>query len=493
MKFIKTVWLTLFLCAGAPVAYAQIATPFIIYDTVELAEPVACECGRIRNLAIVVAPINDLLLRDGGFFSGRAQALNVAEWNLAGHAAAGLRRALSPRYEIKDVSHDPALLAKAASGRWSDIQTYLRGLPRDGLDAILVMEPAQARPAPRGLSLRRRLGFANFALRLVDANSLEILAFSTFRVRTGPDRPATFPQVVLEPEKAIPDSPPYTPEQQATMREVSQNLLDVSIWETLRSMKVEAKLPDAIPRIPVPTERDPFKDYKNVAIISVIGNDYQLVHESAFRTLPRKTIVSRPDWAMDARVEQRAAEALSKRFTIKSASVDRAALTQTGKGRLDYNIELDMSALPMREDIDLYVIFAKADIRLFSLYAGGSGLGVMRHITLLPDVTRLYAIFGMIVVDAHTGKVVTTRLAAPPAGNDNPVPAVSVNAALWPEGAGEAPARISEADILKLQAPSLAYLDQVVDETILRVGILGEMRMGDEKSLLPAPKPITRR
>jgi len=183
-------------------------------------------------------------------------------------------------------------------------------------------------------------------------------------------------------------------------------------------------------------DADEYANIHTVAVASGVGDAYVLYNKGLTIFDTTKEEVPIADWGIDQWLEDSLKQALSPRFVVKTASVDRALLA-----RCD-DLDQCLAALPRRQDLDAYVIAIKREI----MGPGGSeyylrGLGQLHSGGPFGlHFEEIYAAYEIVVVDARTGRYIDSGSARMPGGSlfstNEPIVG-DLPASVWPGTAAQ--------------------------------------------------------
>jgi hypothetical protein len=482
-RILKTRWLffalsILFAAAGA--AQAQF-----------LALPAATkgDYGAIHSVAVISAIGDKATLSFGNFWGNSSKELPIQDWNIDALVETRLRQYLSGRFSFKDILYDRAALAKIPNTPFSfsssQFQDFLKSLPPAQVDAYIIVRPDLEYKSPGvaglGLTNADNLGqamtpnvWANYEIDIVDAHSLKTIAYAGSRLRLRDNALAGFAGAPVTALRVDGDFE-LTDAQAKILHGSIVTLVNLSLVETLRALDTGVELPSSSARtlVPIPPDRDPYKAYKNVAVVSALGDTITLNHRGVGALLSMDTVsLPEPDWHLDALVEARARLALAKRFQIVEPNVDRQAFAHVApwddkSGRFSP----DFPGLKPDPAIDLYVVFVNVN-SFIMIGQKAKGVGVFNLYPILnvnPETTSVFAHYGVIAIDAKTMKYIAAVVATASPDNASADPRQTIDNADWPEP----PAQITAAQNAAIQDKVVAVLDNSIDESLLELALLG--------------------
>jgi hypothetical protein len=379
------------------------------------------------------------------------------------------------------------------------------------LDFFLIIRPALQGPGIQGMALENMgdddapVVWANYEIDLVDPHNGDpvAIAYSRAKLRDGH---VTFSGMAAPDALHVGDNAQPTAEQMPLLHRTANSLVSVSLVETLRALNMGDNLPPVGARtmLPVPPDNNSYKNYKRVAVVSALGDTLSLHHIGGTIFSQSDYQTNEPDWRLDNMVEDQAKTALARAFQIVEPTVDRAAFANAMIWNDDGKLTPNFPGLKPDPEVDLYVVFVKRDAHTYAFnMAKLKGLGVFdrRPITAEPDVTAAFAHFGVAIIDAHTMKMIAASpgVVAPakaflmPATSYpyqflisawvDPEPFEEVGTDNWPAN----PPAMSADQTSAIHTKMLNVLNDSVDETLLRLGILGVVPV--EGASLGAPTP----
>lgn len=451
--------------------------------------------SRIHTVAVVSALGTSLTLTNDHFMGPVSRSVNIDDWKVDDEMTRLVRGYLGDRFAVKDVPYDRAALAAIPNGKMdtdtTPITAYLGKLPADGVDAFIVIRPNldYHEPGVIGLALEngsdmtgsRPIVWANYEMDIVDARTLKVIGHAASRVRLREGEPDSFSGLIASGNTLVlKDDEALDATKRDTLHAYVSRLLNASAVETLRALQIGVALPEAGARkmIPIPADKDPWAKFSTVAVYSAVGDTLDCEHlgGTIFSTSSAK--LSEPDWDMDGLLERQAKAALSKRFKIVDAPVDRAALAgatlQDASGKV-------APAFPgiTAGGADLYVVLVKVKVPVFTRF-DGEGFGVWNHTPIGGENTAVFAHYAITVLDGHTLKLLAARTAVTSPDHTDPHPLTWVDNALWP---GDPPA-LTQTQATRIANALDDLVDDTVPETMLRLALTGQMVSGD-----PPPAP----
>lgn len=474
----------LFSIAAVAPAAAQIFVPIYI-PAAKLNEPKIPDISGIHTVAVISTLGNSLEMSTNHFWLADDKDIDIRSWRINDQIKSRMEQYLSPRFTFKDVAFDSTKLApepSALTDRPENISSFIQTLPKDVVDAYIIVRPAKiANNAPgfNGLALQNGGAFgadanpivwANFQILLVDARTSQILTKVYSRVRYRDNEPPSFPGIIAPNVLKLTKNVDLSSEQMTVLHDTVSDLLRVSIVETLRSAALSTTLPSATqPRVlvPIPNDQNPYRPYQTVAVVSVLGDEVFLERAGSIFEATSATM-SRPDWHIDEIIEDRAKTDLAKYFTIVPPEIDRAALSRavmwndSGK---------EVASFPgLKPGPDLYVVFVNAKFRTRKFW-WGKGVGVLQNHTasLFQVGTWVTGHFAMAAIDAKSGKVIYAQTVAASPDRIADTPQADIGEANWAPDA----AALTPQQAINIQVAMKDILENGVDETLLQSGLFG--------------------
>jgi hypothetical protein len=194
----------------------------------------------IHKVAVLSAIGMRFDLQDQGALETKNGTLDVAAWRLDDKVEAAVRRELGGRFTFADVPYERAKLAplRADTQHLASFEAFLKSVPAAGVDAFIVVRPE----ADGGLALqtatsRNTILWTSFEIDVVDAHSLKVIAKSTARVNPPQASHPNFPGLVVGKEFQLDRSLAVSSEKQEKLRFLTEELLNVTLAETIRSLR----------------------------------------------------------------------------------------------------------------------------------------------------------------------------------------------------------------------------------------------------------------
>ncbi len=439
----------------------------------------------IHTVAVISALGSQITMRNNHFIAPKEHALDIQSWKLDDEIAARLKQYLSPRFEFKDVSFDRAALAKIPDGQWdglfSGFTDFLKTLPHEQVDAYIVVRKGLAYQAPgiEGLGLENGSAFGdatpvvwtNYGIDIIDGKTGKQIGQAYSRVRLRDNTPPSFCGIFASPALKVGDDFNLSDNQLQLLHGTVSTMLNLSIVETLRALNIGVDLPPAGARtmVPIDPEKNPYKNYKNVAVVSALGKQFDVEH-AGFSVLNHSTYPALDTgWDLDAHIEQQARTLLSQHFSVVEPNADRAAFEKTVLWNEDGKFAPVLAGLNPDPNIDLYVVFVPLRRPVWGVYKT-TGLGVFNKTGLGTEGTYIFAHYAVAVIDAHTMKVLFARNAIMSPDHASPDPQQILDKEFWPSAS---PPVFSPEQMTKFHDTITDILDNSVNETLLQMFLLG--------------------
>lgn len=475
----------LFLCLTAGPAMAGVVMIPIIVPMPPPTVPQADSGGydNVHTVAVVSSLGASMTLQYHDFWGEHSKPFDISTWDVDGKVEALLKQYLDGRFAFKDVAYDKAKLAAIPNGPFvnteADVSKYLRGLDNDGVDAFLVVRPDlnQQLPGTEGIGLDNGGAFndplpvewANYEVEFFDAHSYKKIAsaYSRLSLRKG-EKPSFAGIVTTDILKLDRDLEPK-PEQVTVLKIVTDQLVTKSLIETLRVMDLGVALPEPGARqlVPIPADKMPYAKIKTVAVASNIGDafDFEYIATIFDRTTHATPV---PNWQIDKNADDEARTTLAKHFTVVDANVDLAAFANAQVLDKDGKFDPKFPGLTARDDVDAYVLLIKYRAPVWEKIEG-EGVGLFQN--EVANVTAVFAKYAVLLVDAHTLKVVVSRSAVTSPNYLQPEPFVPIDDKLWPKNT----ANMTQDEANALESILRPLVADTVDETLLSMGLTGMM------------------
>jgi len=462
-----------------------------------LPEPKPSDYSNIRSVAVISTLGDHFLMSTNHFMAPAQKQLDIHAWAINDEIKARFAQYL-PHFTFKDVSFDPAKLANEPStllDHPDNLSSFLAGLPKDAVDAYIIVRPAMVDRGPgyNGLALQNGGAFgadaspvvwANFQIIVVDARTSKILAKSYSRLRLKDNAPPSFAGMVAPNTLKLNDNFDLTPEQIAVLHRVVSFVLSNAIAETLRSLGLGDALPAPGARVlrPIPPDQDPYRRYKTVAIVSALGD--QLRFENAGSIFDQTvTNISFPDWHIDDFVEGAAKTQLAPHFQVVPIPAAREAMAKAVTWE-DRKAPPKVAPFTPEPSVDIYLVF----INMMLTAAHGwqeKGLGVLHNGSIIsfPKGTFSFANYGVVVIDAKTMSPVAYQGSLAGPTGMYPGPFKPLNDAAW---SGTAKT-LTEGQATLVHGGLDETLGDSVRETLLQLGMLGVIPVPGGMAPPPAP------
>jgi hypothetical protein len=435
----------------------------------------------IKSVAIISATAQKLTLGSKALLASHTE-IDVSDWNLDDVIETTVANYLSPRFVVKQVPYDRAVLAAIPNSHFdanSDqpVNDYLSKLPWNGIDAMVVIRPDAEVPGPftDGLSvdtpIQRPVETAGFEIDIMNRDGVKIgHALSRIALRKGAreDFASIFgPSDLRLTSKDVP-----TPYQRAELKNEFARLIAVALRETLRSLQLGIKLPEVGARnlVPIPAEKNPFAKMHTVSLVSAVGDRLDLDHRGAFFR-HSLTTASVPEWNIDSEIETKMAAALDKRIAVKTVPVDRARLAGAEITIDNAGLSTPLPGLTPTSDVDAYIVALKRKSVIGIQADPVSGFGLRNQNGMDGESTTVFADYAIAIVDPHTLKPhwLQGGVTSPSNATEALIRAASNND--WPKDGGALAAEQSAA----LHPIFSEMMNDSVPETMYRMLLTGMM------------------
>jgi hypothetical protein len=414
--------------------------------------------GAIRTVTLisVLGPEIHVGTRDGS-----QRTVDISAWKADELVVTTLRRYLASRFHFVDAAVDGAgLRAVPEFLRESRTLDLLKTQPGTNADAYVIVRPADG-PGPAGMGLHVATGVslcANFEIDVIDARRWTYLGKAYSRMQTHAGTPASH-ACYAQDVSTMPDllRGPGT-DAMDRLHTQALALLPRSLVETLRALKLGLALPPPGDHSIAPPENEVSTDgIASVAVVSAFADSFSF--STPRDALHHAELVQTPvdEWKLDQDVEQIARAALTRKFAVRHAELDRAVLARIV---LREGVRPKIEGLVPSAEVDAYVLILKA----FRAGTGSSGPGLWNQ-DWMGRSTYAYANYAIVLVDARTLKVLKAALPLMAPRSNVAFPLVRVDGSLWPDGAKDrSAAGRAEAVIRTLMAESVA-------ETLYQMGL----------------------
>ena len=437
-----------------------------------------------------------LTLYHHNYWSPRTAPLDISAWKLDTEIEETLRKYLGGRFEFVHMDFDPTSMLALPTRLMRETKTIelLKKLPNPGVDAYILVRPAQTMDmfaANQGLSLDLVAGrntlWANFEIDVIDAHTLRYISQSLGRTATRENEPLHFPAIEMPYGFWLGlDAPPMSQARQEVLHKYVQQMVTLSLVETIRSLQFGVALPPTGDHsIAEPILSDSMSRIRSVAVVSAIGDVMHLLNGGHALIDKTDEIVPTSNWGIDDQAEAAARDFLAPHYTVKSASIDRRALA--GITLLSQLPIPHIAALLRTNDVDAYIVILKASA-IDSRYAG---LGLSHWKPFLADETNtVFADYAIAVIDARTLQPLGGIVAEPPLAKicEQPLmPSMGVPSCLiankyWPQKPGE----LTEEAKSTIRSALQKILAGSIPETLFQLG-LDETPQAEETATPPHP------
>ena len=435
------------------------------------------------------------LFRHNGFLNSTTVNRDISAWNMDGIAFSALDQLLSSRFKLIDIPVNHKTIADAINpgllnSNTAPLTAYLRGLKRDDVDAFLVVRPVSTNLDPGGAGLDLELAadqptvWANYELVLIDAKTFQQIAKAFSRVHMSAIEPTLPPGVVFFFPFITDEKITLSELQPEQLRKMFSTALQLSLVETVRSLRFDVPLPRPGGRLvlPTPRDRDPYRNISTVAVVSGVGDQLQLAYRGTlFRH--HMTSVPTPDSNLDDTIETQVSQILSKRFEIKKVPVDRAKLASTVISGIGVPPETHINGLTANAGVDAYVVIVKHQSLIGRSFDEVSGLGVWRNEPFGSTYTGAFANYMVLVIDGHTLSVMRSWLASSSPAWTDLIDYQTIDDKTWPDND-----KPSSQQLKTIRAAEDSILSDSLPETLYRIGLTG-YQDGPLLSALPGTGP----
>jgi hypothetical protein len=454
--------------------------PIITYQSAPtLPPPEIGNYDKIHTIGIVSALGSSARLhRHNGIMNDADVHYDISHWDLDAVASATLSKLLSPRFSVIDMPVDHFTVANFVSPSlystdMAPLQAFLQSLHRTDVDAFLVVKRTtmDLDPGTAGLDLEltaddRPTVWANYELILIDAKTFQEIARAYSRTRLAAQLPTVLPGVTFTTPLATDEKITLDDRAAQRVRRMFASTLQLTLTETVRSLRFGNKLPRPGARmpVPIPPDSDALRDVKTVAVISGVGDRLEMAYRGTFFR-HSLTDVPVPDLNLDSMIEAKLTNILSKRFAVKNATVDRAKLANFAATAAGASPSASDFGLKVDAGVDAYVVVIKQLADAGAPTNQALGLGLWRFGS---DATAAFANCSVFVFDGHT--LALRRRARFMTGPDwtGPANAVAVANSTWPDGA---PLTAEQTASIGKALSSL--MDEMLPETAYRMGLTG--------------------
>jgi hypothetical protein len=471
---------------------AVIFVPIVIPIPVQIPSALTGGYSKIHNVAVISAIGSHFTVQNNTFWGTKKYPLDIARWSVDSAVEGMMRQYLGSRFDIASVPFDRSTLVALPNGPWDNstgsVRKLLAAVPNDRLDAFIVVRPDLEYQAPgiAGLALQNSTDFingaapvvwANYEIDIVDAHTYETIAKAYSRVSLHRGQPDSFAGL-LAGSSLQTDRLDLDEQQQSLLHALTNRLITASLIETLRSLQLGVTLPEPGARVlvPIPPDKLPYPQIKSVGIVSGIGDTLDF---ERFATIVGRSskAVGVPEWQLDKLVEQEARSAMGRQFIVKDVPVDRSAFAQAALIDSEGKLNPRFPGLSPRPDVDAYLLFVKLREPLSDIMMHGTGLGMWHNV--VAQQTGMFAYYAVVLIDAHTLKIIAATSAGTSPNYPASKPSVNVEDSLWPDD----PTSLNAAEAEKIQRAIRELLVDTCRESMLRLGLTGMMIDGAPPSV----------
>lgn len=111
----------------------------------------------IHTVAVLSVVGTSMTLQNRRFIGSRSKEFDITDWKVDDQVTTTLRQYLGGRFSFKDVPYDRAALVKISNGplAFSAVaaRRYLESVPKDGIDAFIIVRPSLYYDVPGLLGL----------------------------------------------------------------------------------------------------------------------------------------------------------------------------------------------------------------------------------------------------------------------------------------------------------------------------------------------------
>lgn len=421
--------------------------------------------SKVRKVAIISAIGLVELQKAVPIFPDRTGKLAEAtNWKLDDTVAATLKKYLGGKFEFVDVAYDPAKIFNIRPTIWhaGELTSYLKTLPNQDIDAFIVVRP-NYQGAVRLES--RRMGqvvlWVDYRFEIIDAHTYKDIAVSSSRYQVREGAMPGFPGLVLDSSFELNDKMMLAPDKIEMLRTKTQQLLDVTMVETIRSLKFGVTLPpvgDHSLLPPPPTNRS--AGVKTIAITSAIGDRLRMYKPGGMLTKAIRTEVGFADQDIDAAVETMVHDSLAKYYTIKTIPVDRKVLTGKWWTKRDEKFLINV---PPSNEVDAYLLILKDATKNID------GPGILHDGNWTSDWTYLGCNYVILLVDAKTSTPIIAARGVMSSKYAHAWPSVKLDNSLWPTT--KSPDALTPGTAPMIKDALLKLLQDSLPETLYRLGV----------------------
>jgi hypothetical protein len=424
------------------------------------------------------------VVRENKFSSNDTREQDISSFDIDGLVKSTLQRYLRTRFTIKDMPYDEhslrAIPSDISPDSNPDLRPYLASVPNEGIDAFVIVHPASEddahRPQAVSVSLTRfgvMLTFS-YIVDIIDAHNYGYIAKATSRIQPYTETADRVSKIELPP--ALMPSPDLvlTSTQISMLQRYLQHYVQRTLVDTLQSLNLGLVLPPPGARkiVEVPKNELRYPNIKSVAVVSAIADQLAFeIQGSGFG--PSASVVDVPipaDWNTDGEIESQIAKEVSGRFTVKDTGGNRAILFKASPMEFETFNKLrdSITELTPRADIDAYIVVMKEQAVLDSAGTMTTGGLVVRKID--SSTNGLLASYDVLLVDAHTLKVVAGQsgVTSPQFGKGEPY--AIVKDVLWPSTPGQP----EEPQLAIIRSHIDEMIPNSISETLLRMDLTGK-------------------
>jgi hypothetical protein len=174
-------------------------------------------------------------------------------------------------------------------------------------------------------------------------------------------------------------------------------------------------------------ETNRLEGIKTIGIVSAIGDKFTFTPSGLTGFDNAQHSVSIEAWGIDEQIVARATSVLGQRFQVQTLSYPREPFAAPERTSVIPAVDLLRENPFKREDpfkekirshvspqgLDAYVVITKATLKFGTRGVPVSGIGLIKHTTLLDSSAIVHALYVIRVVDGHTFRTIDTKSAAP--------------------------------------------------------------------------------
>jgi len=472
----------------APEAFARGGGATYVYIPIYIPPPQvpAADVGgydKVHKVAILSAIGTGMTLDVQHFLAPATGKLDISAWNLDAHVAATVKKYLGGRFNFVDVPYDAAKLAPILPNWWhaGEMAKFLKTVPNQEVDAFLVV-----RPQGDGVELQtngnRTVLWVNYEMDLIDAHTYKTIASSTSRLQFRQGTLPDFPGRLVGDEFKLDDTLKLAPEKLDKLHTLTEQMLEYTLVETIRSLQFGVTLPPIGSHDIVPLQPDNhIAGVKSIAVVSAIGARMDLYQSGNLFARELESEVPIADWKLDAEVESDVRAALSPRYQFKSVAVDRDALAKAG-WELDKNKDgIVVPGLPETGEVDAYLVVLK----FVHKSPWKNAVGLWHFAPLLGQSTYAVASYIVLLVDAKTHKAISGHIGVMNAKSAHSSPTAKMDDSFWPKDKNPP----TPAAMAAVQAQLRLLLQNSIPETLYRMGM--EVREAPAEAPAAPPADLT--